>query len=562
MSRSRSALAWTLTATLAAAPLAGAEAGLVTSDSRATRAGLEALAAGGNAVDAAVTAALVLAVVYPEAGNLGGGGFALVRANGELAALDFRETAPAAATREMFLDANGEPLPDASTDGPRAAAVPGSPAGYHELHRRYGRLPWTRVVEPARRFAADGFEISARTAQTLAERRDHLARFPESAAVWLPGGEPLGAGTRLVLPDLATTLADYAARGPAALASGRVAAAIEAVNRRYGGVTTAADLAGYRPIWREPLRFAAFGWELAGMPLPSSGGVVLAETLALLEGARWRDAPRGSAERAHLMIEALRRAFADRFLLGDPATTLSTPARILAPDWIASRLAGLDRRRATPSAEIAPGPPPREGDETTNLVAVGAEGDMVVLTTTLNQLYGGSLWVPEAGFFLNDEMDDFATAPGRPNLFGLVQGEASAVAPGRRPLSSMAPTLAWRGGELVGVGGRGGSRIPSAVVQVLAHLWDGDAPAAAVARPRLHHQWLPDRVEVETGALAAEVVAELRARGHEVVDATALPKVNLARRHADGSLELGADPRAAEAAATLELSTPHPEEPR
>jgi gamma-glutamyltranspeptidase/glutathione hydrolase len=546
----------------AAAVPATTTVGVVSSDPRATAAGLAAMADGGNAVDAAVTAALVLAVVYPEAGNLGGGGFALVRASGEIAALDFRETSPAAATREMFLDARGEPLPDAATDGPRAAAVPGSPAGYHELHGRFGRLPWTRVVEPARRFAADGFEISARTAQTLAERRDHLARFPESAAIWLPGGEPLGAGTRLTLPDLATTLADYAARGPVALASGRVAAAIEAANRRYGGVTTAADLAGYRPVWREPLRFAAFGWELAGMPLPSSGGVVLAQTLALLEGARWRDAPRGSAERAHLLIEASRRAFADRFLLGDPATTLSTPERILDPGWIASRLAGIDRRRATRSAEIAPGPPLAEGDETTNLVAVGAEGDMVVLTTTLNQLYGGSLWVPEAGYFLNDEMDDFATAPGRPNLFDLVQGEASAVAPGRRPLSSMAPTLAWRGGELVGVGGRGGSRIPTAVLQALANLWDGDAPAAAVARPRLHHQWLPDRVEVEAGALAAEVVAELRERGHEIVEATALPKVNLARRRADGTLELGGDPRAAEAAATHELSTPPPEEPR
>lgn len=546
----------------AAAAAQAATAGVVSSDARATAAGLTAMADGGNAVDAAVTAALVLAVVYPEAGNLGGGGFALVRAGGELAALDFREVAPAAATREMFVDARGEPRPGASVDGPLAAAVPGSPAGYHELHRRYGRLPWTRVVEPARRFAAEGFEISPRTAQTLAESRDRLARFPDGAALWLPGGEPLGAGWRLALPDLAATLGEYAERGPEALVTGRVAAAIDAASRRHGGVLSAADLAAYRPVWRQPLRFAGFGWEFAAMPLPSSGGVVLAETLALLEGAGWRDAPRGSAERAHLLIEALRRAFADRFLLGDPATTRSTPERLLDPRWIASRLAGIDRARATPSAAIAPGPPPVEGDETTNVVAVDGRGDAVVLTTTLNELYGCALWVPGAGYFLNDQMDDFATAPGRPNLFGLVQGEASAVEPGRRPLSSMAPTLAWRGGELVGVGGRGGSRIPTAVVQALVNLWEGDAPAAAVARPRIHHQWLPDRVEVEAGALAADAVAALRARGHEVVDATRLPKVNLARRLPDGRLELGADPRAAEAAATIELSTLPVEEPR
>jgi gamma-glutamyltranspeptidase/glutathione hydrolase len=290
------------------------------------------------------------------------------------------------------------------------------------------------------------------------------------------------------------------------------------------------------------------------MPLPASGGAIVAETLALLEGAGWRESPRDSADRAHLLVEALRRGFADRFLLGDPATTRTTLDALLEPRWLASRLAGIDRRRATPSREIAPGPPAREGSETTNLIAVDAAGDAVVLTTTLNELYGCALWVPGAGYFLNDEMDDFATAPGRPNLFGLVQGEASVVEPGRRPLSSMAPTLAWRGGELVAAGGRGGSRIPSAVLQTIANVWDGDSAAAAVARPRLHHQWLPDVVEVEKGALPAAVADELRARGHDIVAATKLPKVNLAHRAADGRLALGADPRAAEAAATLAVA--------
>jgi gamma-glutamyltranspeptidase/glutathione hydrolase len=538
-----------------AAPLAAARSGVVSSDALATRAGLDALAAGGNAVDAALATALVLAVTFPEAGNLGGGGFALVRMggeSGEISALDFREVAPAAAAATMYVDAAGAPLPGASLIGPLAAGVPGSPAGYYELHRRYGRLPWRRLVAPALLLAKDGFEISARTAQTLAENRGTLARFPESVATWFRNGVPLGRGERIALPDLATTLADYGERGPAALVSGRVAEAIEAASRRHGGVLTAVDLAAYRPVWREPLRFERFGWSFAAMPLPSSGGTIVAETLALLERLDWRATPRDSADREHLLVEALRRAYADRFLLGDPASTLSTPERILAPRWLAERLAGIDRRRATASASIAPGPAvaPADDHETTNLVAVDADGNVVVLTTTLNAYYGCALWVPGAGFFLNDEMDDFATAPGRPNLFGLVQGEASAIGPGRRPLSSMAPTLLWRGKETIGIGGRGGSRIPTGLIQVLANLWDGDTPQAAVARPRLHHQWLPDRVEVEEGALAPEVAAELAARGHELVAATRTTKINLARLGANGELELGADPRSFESAAT------------
>lgn len=560
--RSAAAACAAFLALATSAPLAGARAGVVSSDAQATRAGLDALAAGGNAIDAAVAAALVLAVTLPEAGNLGGGGFALVRLGGDVSALDFREVAPAAATASMFLDERGEPKPGASLVGPLASGVPGSPAGYYELHRRFGRLPWRRLVAPARLLAAEGFEISARTAQTLAESRDALARFPETAAVWFAGGEPLGRGARLALPDLAATLSEYAERGPAALSSGRVAEAIVGASRRHGGVLTAADLAAYRPLWREPLRFERFGWSFAAMPLPSSGGVIVAETLALLEGLGWRELQRAPADRAHLLVEALRRAFADRFLLGDPASTLSTPERLLDPRWLGQRLAGIDRRLATRSSAVAPGPPPgapapADDHETTNLVVVDADGNVVVLTTTLNEYYGCALWVPGAGFFLNDEMDDFATAPGRPNLFGLVQGEASAIGPGRRPLSSMAPTLLWRGAETVGVGGRGGSRIPSALIQALANLWDGDAPAAAVARPRIHHQWLPDRVEVEAGALGAEALADLRARGHDVVEATRTAKVNLARRAADGEVELGADPRAFEAAAPLATTPPN-----
>jgi gamma-glutamyltranspeptidase/glutathione hydrolase len=537
----------------AAAPAAAVRGAVVSGEADATAVGIATLEAGGNAVDAAVATALALAVVHPEAGNLGGGGFAVLRVDGELAALDFREVAPSASTAGMFLDERGAPRADASTLGGLAAGVPGSPSGLHELHRRFGRLPWRRVVEPAVALARDGFRLSERTARALAAERDGLAQFPESAAVWLPGGVPLGAGERLELPDLAATLAAYAERGPEAITAGAVAAAIEAVSRRHGGILTASDLSAYRPVWREPLRFRRFGWELVTMPLPSSGGVVLGEVLGILERSGWEKLPRGGAERAHLLAESLRRAFADRTRLGDPASTKATAEQLLAPPWLDRRAAEIDRARATRSAGVAPFGETRAGesDDTTHLSVIDGEGNLVALTTTINDLFGNRLWVPGAGFFLNDEMDDFTTAPGRPNIYGLIQGEANAVVPGRRMLSSMSPVIALKGEEAIVAGGRGGSRIPTAVTQVLLALWDGDGARAAVSRPRLHHQWLPDALEVESGALAAPAVAELRGRGHEIAPATRFARVNVARRLADGALEAAGDPRGPEVAATL-----------
>jgi gamma-glutamyltranspeptidase/glutathione hydrolase len=541
-----------------------AQPGLVVSDAPlATQVGVDVLEAGGNAMDAAVATAFALAVVYPQAGNLGGGGFLVARFHDDATdaadgftevALDFRETAPAAATATMFLDERGGPRPDASRIGPLAAGVPGSPAGYFELHRRFGRLPWPRVVAPAVALARDGFAISWSTARSLAEHRDELGRFPETAAVWLPGGRAPGAGSRLALPALATTLEAYARIGPEAVVAGPVAAAVGAASSRHGGVLTAADLAAYRPEWREPLRFERFGWSFAAMPLPSSGGFLVAESLGLLERLGALAAPPDSGERTHLLLESFRRAFADRFDLGDPATTRRAIANLLAPARLDRLALGVDRARATPSARLRAGDATAEPSETTNLSVVDAEGGAVVITTTLNQLYGCGLWVAEAGFFLNDEMDDFTAAPGRPNLYGLVQGDANLVRAGRRPLSSMAPTLAWRGPELIAIGGRGGSRIPTGIVQVLLRLWDGDAPAAAVARPRLHHQWLPERVELERGGLPDGVRRELEGRGHVFAAPTDVSKLNLVRRRADGTMEAGGDPRGFEAAATVALA--------
>ncbi len=569
---------------------AGGPAGAVASGHvQATAAGLTMLRDGGNAVDAAVATALVLAVVYPEAGNLGGGGFAVVRMGGKLAALDFRETAPAAARRGMYLDAAGRPAADASKVGPLAAGVPGSPAGLYELHRSLGRLPWRRVVAPALRLARDGFEVDAHLHQLLAAepQRRLLARFPESAAVWLPHGQAPPVGARLRLPGLAATLARYAEVGPAAVAEGPVAAAVAAASRRHGGVLAAGDLAAYRPSWRQPLQFAAFGWQVATMPLPSAGGIALGQACGMLERLGWAALQRGGADRAHLLAESFRRAFADRVLLGDPAASRADPAALLDPGWIAARAAAIDRDRATPSATLAhwPGPAARGvaggagRAETTHLSAIDGEGNAVALTTTLNGLFGCGLFVPEIGF-LNNEMDDFATGlgvgngggkaaaetaartgspggqtaagPGAgsppPGAWRSLQGEANAVAPGKRMLSSMTPTIAWRGDEVIALGGRGSLRIPTHTAQVLLDLLvDHDGLQAAVDRPRLHHQGLPDVLEAEPGALSPEVARELARRGHRIVvtglDDTA--RINAVRRLAGGGYEAAVDPRGA-----------------
>lgn len=554
----------------------GSGGAIASAEPRATDAGLTILRQGGNAVDAAVAVALALAVVQPQAGNLGGGGFAVIRKGGAIAALDFRETAPAAASRDMYLASDGRPAADATWVGPIAAAVPGSPSGLYELHRRFGRLGWSRVVAPAIRLARDGFVVTVRLHDALEEEREALSRFPDTAVVWLPGGKPLPAGMLLKLPDLARTLASYGELGPAAIVSGRVAAAIERASRAHGGILTAADLAAYRPVWREPLRSRAFGWEMAGMPLPSSGGLIVAQSLALLERLGWGRAPRGGADRAHLLIESWRRVYADRFVLGDPGTSLAGPSELLDPAWIATRAGGIDAARATPSREVRPWPglervepaPAAEPVETTHLSVIDKDGDLVSMTTTLNGWFGCGLLVPGAGFLLNNEMDDFTTAPGAPNAYGLIQGESNAVRPGGRMLSSMSPTILWHGKESIAIGSPGGSRIPTATVQViLALVIDGEGLQTAVERPRIHHQWLPDAVVVEAGALGSAVRVELERRGQTLKDATwRVGEVDAVRRRVDGRLEAAADSRGPggagvvrEAPAPRQAATPAPQ---
>ena len=550
----------------------------------ATEVGLEVLRAGGNAADGAVATALALAVVFPEAGNLGGGGFAVVKMGpedassekGTVTSLDFRETAPAGAHRDMYLGEDGEPVREKSLVGPLAAGTPGSPTGLWELHRRFGRLPWPRVVAPAIRLASGGFVVDPHLHDVITGERELLARFPESARVWLPAGEPPRVGAVLRLPALAATLEAYAERGPEAITRGAVAEAVEAASHRHGGVLTAADLAGYEAHWRPPVRFEAFGWQIASMDLPSSGGVLLGEILGVLERLDWGERPRFGTQRAHLLTEAFRRSYADRTLLGDPETTEATARELLAGAWLDRQARAIDPARAAESRAVEPwgGVIPQaplaataEGPDTTHLSVVDGDGNLVALTTTLNGLFGCGLWVPEAGFFLNNEMDDFAAKPGRPNLYGLVQGEANAVRAGRRMLSSMSPTVAWRivpgegdrkeGVEAVAVGGRGGARIPTNTAQVLLNLLvDGDALQEAVNRPRIHHQWLPDVLVHEADALAPEVVAALRALGHELEASDRTATVHAVRRLPDGTVEAAREPRGPGAAGVVSDAAP------
>ncbi len=531
----------------------GAGGAVATAEVDATAAGLEILRAGGNAVDAVIASALALAVVHPQAGNLGGGGFAVVRMGNELVTLDFREVAPAAAGRDMYLDASGERRPDASTLGPLAAGVPGTPTGLHLLHARLGSLPWRDVVEPARTLAGDGFRVTRRLHESIDNRSDLLATFPETAKVWLPNGAPPPIGSTKRLPLLADTLAAYAVDGPAALTRGPVAERVVAVSRRHGGILTAEDLAAYRPEWRRPIRFEAFGWRFASMDQPSSGGIILAQVFGLLERLGWAELEPGGADWFHLVAEAWRQAFVDRLLLGDPSSSDASAAELLAPARLDRLARELPRDRARESRSmVALGAPPAESAETTHLSVIDRDGNAVALTTTLNGSFGSKLWVPGFGF-LNNEMDDFTTAPGRPNLYGLVQGEANTIAPGRRMLSSMSPTIAWRGDERFVFGGQGGSKIPTASSWVaLGALVDGLPLQAAVDRPRIHHQWLPDAIQTESDSLSPETRAALVARGHAVVPVDFTAKVCVARRLASGLFEAAGDPRGPDAGGVVD----------
>lgn len=497
---------------------------IVAAEERACRAGLAMIQRGGNAVDAAVATAFTLAVTHPQAGNLGGGGFAVLRmADGTARALDFREVAPALATRDLFLDAHGEVVPDLSLESHLAAAVPGSVDGLLRLCQEHGsgRVPRAALLEAAIEYAENGFVIDADLASSLNTHRSRFERRAAARAQFVRGdGRVWRAGDLLRQPVLARTLRAIAERGRDGFYSGWVADSLALEIERGGGILRRADLAAYRSRFREPLQGSALGLDIVTMPLPSSGGVLLLHLLGLLERFDLRAIADRPADWAHLLTEVERRAYADRAVhFGDPAFHATPWAALLDPSYLDARAATISMERATPSVEVSPGEFIAESTETTHLSVLDAEGNAVSLTTTLNDAFGSAIVVAGAGFLLNNEMDDFSVRPGVPNLYGLVGGSANAIAPGKRPLSSMTPTIVRKGGAPRAVlGGRGGSRIITGVLQVLLnHEVLGLSPAEAVAAPRIHAQWLPDQISYEPGALSPPVMAELERRGHRLV---------------------------------------------
>ena len=498
--------------------------GMVSSqEAKATRVGVDVLRRGGNAIDAAVAVGFALAVTLPRAGNLGGGGFMLVhRADGSApAAIDFRETAPAWATRDMFLGPNGEPEPARSRDSGLAVGVPGTVAGLALALERYGsgRFRLADLIAPAERLAREGFAVEDDLADSLPGAAARLGRFPATRAVFFAGDRPLGRGERLVQADLAATLGAVAEGGPDAFYKGPIATRLADAVRGAGGLMTPADLAAYRPVVRQPVRGSYRGYEIVSMPPPSSGGVHLIEILNILEGYDLAGMGAGSADAIHVATEAMKLAYADRATwLGDPDRVRVPVAGLTAKGYAARLRDGIDGARARPADEIRAGDPaPGEGDQTTHYSVIDRDGNAAAVTCTLNFSYGLGLVAAGTGILLNNEMDDFSARAGATNAYGLVGSDANAVAPGARPLSSMTPTFLFRDGRLALVtGSPGGSRIISTVLGIVTGIVDhGLNIAEAVAAPRVHHQWRPDYLLVESG-ISPDTLRILRSRGHKV----------------------------------------------
>jgi gamma-glutamyltranspeptidase/glutathione hydrolase len=525
---------------------------VVSADRESAAVGLAVLRAGGNAVDAAVATAFALAVTYPRAGNLGGGGFLLYRLpDGSHAALDFRECAPGALTPAHFLDASGQVDAARSRNGGLAVGVPGSVAGLAEAHARWGSRPWAELLAPAIELAEVGVTVSERAAEVFAEETPRLAADKEARAIFTNEGKPLRAGQTLVQRDLAKTLRAIAQQGAQGFYSGPVADGIVKGVAGAGGVMTAKDVEAYRAVSRAPLVGHYRGREIVTFPPPSSGGVVLLQALGMLERFDLHASGSGSALTLHRIVEALRRAFADRSVyLGDPDQVKVPTQALLDPAYVAAKGATIKDDRATPSAQVHPGPLPKaEGTNTLHLSVTDARGGAIALTTTLNSWFGAALVAPGTGVLLNNEIDDFALAKGVANQFGLVGGEQNAVAGGKRPLSSMCPTIVEDAGgpharPLLVLGSPGGPTIISTVLQTIVHVIDdGMTIQEAVDAPRVHHQWLPDELLYERRAFPEDVAAKLRARGHRLKEIKAIGNVCAIGIDAEGRFTGAPDPR-------------------
>ena len=503
-------------------PVTATEGMVASTDEFASRVGVEILAAGGNAVDAAVATGLALAVVNPEAGNLGGGGFMMVRlADGTVFAQDHREKAPLAATRDMYLDEDGN-VTDLSVLGHLAAGVPGTVAGLWEAHRRFGSLPWADIVQPSIDLA-NGFEVTTRLVSTLDAAQEGIRAFPHSARIFLPGDAVPGIGDTFSQPDLAAVLTRLRDQGPDDFYRGETAALIVEEMERGGGIITLEDLDRYETVWRDPVAFDYRGYTVHSMPPPSSGGLTMAAIANILE--RWDLGAMGwnSPETIHVMAEAFRRAYADRNeYLADPDFVELPVDEFLSEAYADSRAETISTEGATPSAEVNPGIDAfLDESHTTHYAVVDAEGNAAAVTTSINSWYGGKVVVDGAGFFLNNTMDDFASKPGTPNQFGLVQGERNAIGPGKRMLSAMSPTIVEdAAGDLFLVTGTpGGATIITTVLQSIFNVVDhGMNVVQAVHAPRVHHQHLPDLVFHEYGGLGGATASALEALGHTVLE--------------------------------------------
>ena len=510
--------------------------------------GVSVLQKGGNAVDAAVAVGFALAVTHPFAGNIGGGGYMVIRlADGRSTFIDFRERAPEKASHDMYLDAKGNPTRD-SIEGWRSSGVPGSVRGFEMALAKYGKRSWADNIAPAIELASKGFTVSYALSQSLRQSRS-LASSPESKHTFQKDGAFFEPGDTIAQPELAQTLQRIAKNGANEFYEGETAKRFAEEMSKHGGLISLADLKNYKAIERTPLQGSYKNYTIITSPPSSSGGIALLEMLGILDGTSYEKNGSGSAAAIHYEAEAMRRAYADRNeYVGDPDFVKVPIAGLLDRAYLARLRASIDPERATPSDQVRPGRPAgTEHDQTTHFTVVDAEGNAVAVTYTLNGGYGNGITVPGLGFLLNNEMDDFASKPGTANMFGLVQGEANAIAPGKRPLSSMTPTIVLKDGKLfMTAGAPGGSRISTAVLQVILNVVDfGMNVQDAVDAPRIHHQWLPDKLYLERG-ISPDTVELLRARGYDVDYSPGVVLAQVAAIVSDGGwLQGGSDGRTA-----------------
>ena len=504
---------------LARQPVHSRNAMVVAQEPLAADVGVAVLKAGGNAVDAAVAIGFALAVTHPTAGNIGGGGFMLVHlADGTTTFLDFREKAPAKASRNMYLDANGKLTKD-SLVGWRAAGVPGSVRGFELAHKKFGHKPWAELVDPAVKLAADGFTVPYSLAQSLSNKltADRMSQFPDSKRIFLG----VQFGEKLVQSELAETLRRIRDRGASDFYEGETAKRLAAAMEANGGLITLQDLKDYQVAERTPLRGRYHDFEVITSPPPSAGGIGILQMFGMLERSGYEKPGAGSAASIHYVAEVMRRFYADRSeYFGDPDFYKVPVNKLLDPRYIASRRASIDPAHATSSEQIRPGNlTAYESTETTHYNVIDRDGNAVAVTYTLNGGFGSSVTVPGLGFLLNNEMDDFAAAPGQENMFHLIQGEANAIQPGKRPLSSMTPTILLRGGKVyMVIGAPGGGRIINGVFQVILNQIDFHMNMQeAIDYPRFHHQWMPDELYLEKG-FSPDTIALLRGMGHKIAD--------------------------------------------